>query len=246
MLSNWCEAADSNFISDQDAHIWSVDLSIPDPVYNLLFSVLHKEEQQRAERFHFERDRRAYVAVRGHVRFLLSRYLKRPPSDFMFSYNSYGKPFLKHESIRFNVSHSKERGLIAIDPSMEIGVDIEWMRPDFGGLKIAKRFFSETEIKELESLSAEERQKGFFNGWSRKEAYIKARGKGLAIPLSKFSVRLSPHAECALLSTEHDPEAIHRFKLSAIQIDPHYAAAVVTDINRKGIKLFRTNGLLPI
>ncbi len=239
MLTDWLNASSCDYtLLDQEIHIWKIPLTISDSHFNLFFSLLNAEEQIRAQRFYFDKDRRAYVAVRGHLRWLLGRYLAQSPVHFTFEYNAHGKPFLPDEKIHFNVSHSKQLGLIAFDPSEEIGVDIEWMRPDFGGLKIAKRFFSEQEVKELEQLDAKEQKNGFFNGWSRKEAYIKARGKGLAIPLSQFSVQLSPNKPCNLLSTAHDPQGVKRYRLKEIKTDPEYAAAVAFHKSRKRFKMF--------
>ena len=238
MLNNWLTASTCIFDLKQEVHIWKITLNILDERFLFFFSLLSKDEQERARRFHFDKDRRAYVAVRGHLRWLLGRYLAQNPLDFTFEYNAHGKPFLPENRIHFNVSHSKQLGLIAFDPLEEIGVDIEWMRPDFGGLKIARRFFSQQEVKELEQLDESDQKKGFFNGWSRKEAYIKARGKGLAIPLSQFSVRLSPNMPCTLLSTEHDPPAVQRYLLKEIKVHPEYAAAVAFHKSRKQFKMF--------
>ncbi len=238
MLSDWLNVSSCDYILKQEIHIWKIPLNLSDKRFNLFFSLLSSEEQTRAQRFYFDKDRRAYVAVRGHLRWLLGRYLARNPLQFIFEYNAHGKPFLAEENICFNVSHSKQLGLIAFDPSKEIGIDIEWMRPDFGGLKIAKRFFSEREVKELEELEGTEQKKGFFNGWARKEAYIKARGRGLAIPLSQFSVQLSPNRPCRLLSTEHDPPAVKQYLLKEIKAHPEYAAAVAFYKNRKRFKMF--------
>ncbi len=238
MLSDWLNAESCNFTLKQEIHIWKIPLNISERLFNLFFSLLSPAEKARAHRFYFDKDRRAFVSVRGHLRWLLGQYLNKNPLEFTFEYNTHGKPFLPENRIHFNVSHSKQLGLIALDPLTAIGIDIEWMRPDFGGLKIANRFFSEQEVKELEQLDKSEQKKGFFNGWSRKEAYIKARGKGLAIPLSQFTVQLSPNMPCKLLGTDHDPPAVHRYLLEEIKVHPEYAAAVAYNKNRKEFKMF--------
>ena len=236
--TTWLPQFACDFKLRTEVHVWRVPLNIPDKLLNQLFQLLNKDENDRANRFHFEKDRKRYISTRGHLRVLLGKYLKQEPDTLVFRYNKYGKPFLTDNSIEFNVSHSNDLGLIAFDQDQEIGVDIEWMRPDFGGLKIAKRFFSSEEVLELEALPPDEQAQGFFNCWSRKEAYIKALGKGLAIPLDKFSVNLSPGIKAVLLSTTHNPQALYNYKLFNIKTDPDYASALICDKSRNDVKLF--------
>lgn len=238
VLDQWESASSCDFNLSDQVHIWKISLTITDTQASYLFKILDKTEQQRAGRFHFKKDRKSYISARGYTRLLLGKYFDRSPAEFTFSYNNYGKPFLAELPVEFNISHSRALGLLAFDAEKSIGVDIEWMRPDFGGLKIARRFFSEEEVRELESLSEADQKQGFFNGWSRKEAYIKAVGKGLAIPLGKFSVSLSPYKECVLRSTNYDPEAIYTYKLLRVDSDPDYTSAVVVHQIRERFKLF--------
>ncbi len=236
----WLPATSCSFNLQKEAHIWRVPFSVSPDQMEAYKAVLDRDELQRAAKFHFEKDRTRYIVTRGQLRFLLSRYLNREADSFTFTYNPYGKPALNDSALHFNVSHSHEMGLLIFDRTYEVGVDIEWMREDFGGLKIAERFFSSDEINELKLLPHEQQVQGFFNCWSRKEAYIKALGKGLSIPLAKFSVTLSPGKKAVLLSTTHEPQALYTYKLIAIKADPAYAAAAVVHIKRKIIKLFNS------
>ena len=200
-LDTWLPYAACTFNLKEEVHIWQVSFLVSPEQIKKYQSFLDKDEIQRANKFHFEKDRNRYILTRGQLRFLLSKYLNKAPDRFTFIYNPYGKPALQDYAVHFNVSHSHEMGLLIFDEAHEAGIDIEWMRRDFGGLKIAERFFSIDEVAELKSLPPEQQRQGFFNCWSRKEAYIKAIGKGLSAPLAKFSVSLSPGKEAVLLST---------------------------------------------
>ncbi len=239
-LDKWLPFSSCNFDVREEVHIWRVSFSVSSSKIARFRAFLSADEIERANKFHFEIDRNRYIVTRGQLRFLLGKYLKRQADSFIFQYNKYGKPALSNSAMHFNVSHSHEMGMLIFDQKYEVGVDIEWMRKDFGGIKIAERFFSADEINELKLLPEEQQQQGFFNCWSRKEAYIKALGKGLSIPLAKFSVNLSPEKEAALLSTSHEPQALHKYRLFAVKADSSYAAAVVVHINRKQLKLFDT------
>lgn len=240
VLDTWFPFDSCDFNLQEEVHIWKVQFPASSTRFDKYRSFLSGDEIQRAQRFHFEKDRARYIITRGQLRYLLGKYLNREAKSLTFTYNKYGKPALSDFPIHFNVSHSYEMGLLIFDSKYEVGIDIEWMRKDFGGLKIAERFFSPDEINELKMLPEAQQLQAFFNCWSRKEAYIKALGKGLSIPLAKFSVTLSPGKEAVLLSTTHEPQALYTYRLVAILADPDYAAAAVVHIGRKQIKLFNT------
>ncbi len=241
VLAGWQSAVSCTFNLKDEVHLWRIsfdDLSEDNP---RLRAVLSAEETRRANKFHFKKDRVAFVAAHGYLRLLLARYLQVDPQLFVFTEGEHGKPFLKDYTLQFNISHSNRMGLLAFDAALPLGVDVEWMRPDFGGLKIARRFFSETEVEELSALEGKEQIEGFFNGWSRKEAYIKALGLGLSLPLDKFSVSLSPAKDARIIETTHDPKAMERWQLLAIDAAPEYKAAIVTSKHRKIIRLFEVD-----
>ena len=239
-LDKWLPFSSCNFDVGEEVHIWRVSFSVSSSEIAGFRTLLSADEMERADKFHFEKDRNRYILTRGHLRSLLGRYLNKEAGSFTFTYNKYGKPALSDSALHFNVSHSHEMGLLIFDQKYEVGVDIEWIRKDFGGIKIAERFFSADEIRELKKLPEEKQVQGFFNCWSRKEAYIKAAGKGLSISLAKFSVNLSPEKEATLLSTSHEPQALHTYRLLAIQAAPSYASAAVVHIDREKILLFDT------
>jgi 4'-phosphopantetheinyl transferase len=133
------------------------------------------------------------------LRELLSRYLNCAPSLIRFSKNAFGKPSLTAGELRFNLSHSNGMVLYVIGRGKEVGCDIEHCDPQLASEEIAERFFSPSEVASLRSVAPAERNRSFFNCWTRKEAYVKARGCGLSLPLDSFDVSLVPGEAAALL-----------------------------------------------
>lgn len=223
-------AACFSFSLDGSTHVWKITLQ-PDNMAGW-DQWLSTKEKERAARFAFDRHRNYYIAAHVQLRLLLARYLNVAAQEIEFFYNEFGKPFLTNRSLYFNLSHSHELGLVAVNSRYEVGVDIEWIRPNFDDLRIAKRFFSPDEADRLFALPATKQKEAFFRCWSRKEAYIKGRGLGLAIPLNQFDVSFEENEPTRLLSTAHDPAAVNEWRLFALYPDSGYAGAlVVNDFN---------------
>ena len=155
------------------------------------------------------------------------------PEQLRFNYNSWGKPSLSEQQgglgPRFNVSHSHELALYGFTRNREIGLDIEYMREDMAGEQIAERFFSRAEVETLRTLPASQQTVAFFNCWTRKEAYLKARGQGLTLPLDDFDVSLSPGQPAQLLSVKSGPQELSRWSLKELQPGQGYVAAVAVE-----------------
>jgi len=155
------------------------------------------------------------------------------PTQLRFSYGPHGMPNLADEfrksGLRFSLSQSEDLALLGVTSYRRIGIDIELLRPDFAYKEIAERFFSRQEIVKLLSLPAELRTQAFFNCWTRKEAYIKAGGEGLSLPLDQFEVSFTPEEEPALLSTCPDPTEANRWSLLELHPGDAYAAALAVE-----------------
>src|SRR6185503_16840317 len=194
-----------------EVHVWRAQLDLGDGPRAKLEQTLSADERARAGRFHFEKDRHHYIAGRGSLRAILGRYLDLEPDQVRFSYNAFGKPGLDpgahQSSLHFNLAHSHGLALFAFNRNRQVGIDVEWIRPDFATHEIALRFFSPPEVSALCSLPSSLQPTAFFNCWTRKEAFIKARGLGLSLPLDRFVVTLAPDAAPALLSAQGDPQA---------------------------------------
>jgi len=215
-------------IASREIHVWRAPLNCPDLLLQRLETTLAPDEIARADRFFFPLDRQHFVVARGILRQLLAGYLRRSPTDIEFAYHPRGKPYLAPSTgdppIAFNISHSHDMALLAFSVGRELGVDIERIRPDIAADEIASRYFSPQEVAELQSLPPEQRPEAFCLCWTRKEAYIKARGEGLQIPLVSFRVSLTPGQEVVLES----PDA-SRWWLRSLSPAPDYAAAVVAE-----------------
>lgn len=234
MDTTWLSPSTDLAITADEVHIWRAPLDVPDVLLERLWPTLSEEEQQRAQRFHFDHDRIHFVAAHGVLRAILGAYLKRPPSQLRFATTPYGKPFLTDTAgaasdLTFNLTHSHNLALIAVTVKRHVGIDVEFMRSEFVGEPIAERFFSRLEVAALRSLPPDSRIEGFFNCWTRKEAYIKARGEGLSMPLDQFAVSLAPGSPAALLQTATDPHELTRWRLETLAPAPGFAAAVAVE-----------------
>ena len=226
--SAWNAEPTSVVLRGREVHVWKVSLDRSETQIRQLRETLSPDERLRADRFHFQRDRDSFIAARGTLRQLLRRYLERPPGDIAFDYGPHGKPALRQDStnfsIRFNVSHSHGLALMAFSLGRHLGVDVESIRPDVATQEIAERFFSPREVAELQSLPAAMRAEAFFLCWTRKEAYVKALGEGLQIPLKIFHVGLTPSAPERLESADSD-----RWLLRSLRPAIGFVGAIVAE-----------------
>ncbi len=214
-----------------EVHVWRAVLDTSERHRKGLLATLSPDERARADRFHFERDRVHFITGRGWLRAILARYLETAPAALRFHYGPHGKPRLAgafSDRLRFNVSHSHGLALYAVAVDRELGVDIERIEPrlEHG---IAERFFSPGEVATLRALPRHVQREAFFTCWTRKEAYVKARGKGLTLRLDQFDVSLSPGEPAALLRTAGDPDEALRWSLRELAPGPGYSAALVAE-----------------
>jgi 4'-phosphopantetheinyl transferase len=206
----WSPAPKELIIADHEVHVWRAQLELPSSQVQRLRGILTNDELERADRFSFEIDRRRFIAARGILRSILSRYITIDPDHLRFCYNQYGKPFLAPEFssylLNFNLSHADCMALYAITRTMEIGIDVERVRSDVEYEEIAKHFFSVHEVAILRAIPTEKKPEAFYNCWTRKEAYIKAHGEGLSLPLDSFDVSFAPGEPPVLLMTKNEPQ----------------------------------------
>ena len=228
--SVWLSASTNPRASHDEVHVWRVSLDqLPASKFRAL---LGDDERMRAARFRFPEHRNRFTIARGALRTILGRYLEVEPAALQFSYGRYGKPALTKRfttrPINFNLSHSGEFMLLAVTSGREVGIDIELINPEFATSEVAERFFSRREILSLRSQARQLQTGGFFNCWTRKEAYIKARGEGLSLPLHQFDVSLEP-AGAALLDNRISPGEVSRWSLQELHPAPAYCAAVAVE-----------------
>lgn len=215
-----------------DVHVWFGFLDDLMPQFDSFFAILAADEVEKAGRFQFHRDRNQYVVARGLLRTILSRYSGIHPGDLRFCYGAHGKPALIAErgraDLAFNLSHAHQAVVCAVTRNRGVGVDLEYLREDISDPGLAERFLSPREAALLAKLPSCARQKTFLTCWTRKEAYIKARGEGLSLNLRSFSVfdfdELSPRLDIA-----SDPKEAARWTLVDLEVAASYVSALAIE-----------------
>ena len=215
-------------------HVWSARLDLDDTRIAPLAALLDPAETARARRFHFDRDRRRFIAARGILRTLLGRYLDVSPGPGLaFAYGGRGKPVVASpvlsgdDRVCFNVSHSDGRALFAFARGREVGIDLEaGARLGDDWPMLARRIFSVREQAELSAVAPERRRAAFLNGWTRKEAYLKATAQGIVDGLTSIEVTLDPLRPPELLSVPAG-QNVRDWALYDLRTDERFAAALV-------------------
>lgn len=237
------EPADSADLSRAEVHVWLIDLSASPSDLAILRNHLSPDEIERAERFKFDRDRDRYIMAHGQLRRILGSYLRIPPADLTFSCNPHGKPEIVRTNaardLRFNLSHSASAALIAVGEGRRIGVDLEYLDREVDCLELATRFFAPSEIEQLRAAPPESQRQAFFNCWTRKEAYVKAQGMGLQLPLTDFEVSLMPDQPASLVRTAADAREARRWRLQEIPLGRAYAGALAVEGHGWQLKCLR-------
>lgn len=202
------------------------------PRLSYLAGLLSEEETRRASRFRFDQDRTRFVVCRGTLREILASYLKIEPQTVEFTYGEHGKPYCMAPTgrivspIRFNVSHSAHYAIFAVSTS-EVGVDIEVIRPMPEMEALVERYFSVPERKAFYSVAPDLQLKAFLSCWTRKEAYVKARGDGLSNPLDQCNVSLAPSLPGRSVNAHGAPSDQLEWSLHSFDVFTDTVAALV-------------------
>jgi 4'-phosphopantetheinyl transferase len=231
-ISGWLEAPDEVELGREDVHVWSAALDVGPEFVGACAAILIEDERERAARFRFEKDRTHFIVARATLRKILARYLATEPTAIAFAAGAYGKPALATAGqgwLQFNLSHSGGWALYALARRRAVGVDIEAVRPMADAERVAERFFSLCEREDLRRLPKADRTEGFFRCWTRKEAYIKAIGHGLSMPLDKFDVSLEPGDAARLIRVVDQPDEAKRWALRELRPGPGLIGALVVE-----------------
>lgn len=220
-------------LARDEVHVSFVCLQAMSRHVDSLLEILVPDEVARAARFRFETDRNEYIVARGLLRRILGCYTGFAPHLLQFRYSSYGKPALAAEwggdRIAFNLSHSCGVAVYAVTRNRNVGVDLEYTNQYIEFDQMAKRFFSPREASLFLQLPAQEKRGAFFSCWTRKEAYVKARGGGLSLDLRCFDVTLAPGQPASLLRVAGDASEVQRWSLSDLPAPAGYAAALAAE-----------------
>src|SRR6266498_958158 len=221
--------SERSVLGPEDVHVWQA--SLHDRLMQHVAHFLSEDERERANKFRFYRDRNRFIIGRGLLRAILASYVGIAPQDLKFSYSDKGKPALAGitNTTRFNLAHSCEMAVYAVSLNRELGIDLEFLRDELADENVARRFFSPREVSTLFSIPVEKRKEAFFTCWTRKEAYIKARGEGLSMPLQNFDVAFEPGEPAALVRNHVDAKENLRWSMKALDVPPGYAAALVVE-----------------
>ena len=229
--SVWRSAPAGLALADDEVHVWRAALDISQSQLHVLEGTLGDTERARSQRLRKDRDR--FIAAHGTLRAIVARYLGADPGRLTFASRSpSGKPALSGEfakALRFNLSHSAGLGVYALSVNCEVGIDVERIRQDLDIDAIGRQFFSSREIEAISALPQSERLHAFFNCWTRKEAYLKATGKGLAVPLDQFDVSVGPGGPAELIRTAVDAEESSRWSLASIDAGAGYVGALAVE-----------------
>jgi len=198
------------------------------------YGLLSRDEKEKAQRFFFEKDRSQYVLARGVLRTLLGHYVNILPESVRFSYHAYGKPYLKnYPAIQFNIAHSEEMVIIALNYEDWIGVDIEYIERKIDVDNVAKRFFNEKEYSRLMSINEIEKRKLFFYQWTAKEAFVKAIGRGLAFDLANVEISLNVKKGPRIATLQDAGESPENWTLYSLDRIPQYTAVLAVKTQSK-------------
>ena len=232
-INSWLPAPDELSIKSNEAHIWRTDLQRSSARLSHFNNILSSDEQQRAQRFHSRKDRERFSITRGILRIILSGYIDVSPEQIELSYNRFGKPELSegmmNNGLQFNLSHSGGIALFAFCLDHRIGIDIETIRSGNTHLKVPERYFSPREVTALRSLPEDQQREAFYACWTRKEAYVKARGLGIPSSLKDFTVSLESGKPARLLESKSEPSDLNRWTLKDIDVGTGYKAAAAIE-----------------
>jgi 4'-phosphopantetheinyl transferase len=217
----WCSPPNSLTLGSGEVHVWRASLNRTEAQVEILKHTLAAEELRSAGRYRFHKDREHFIVAHGLLRTILARYLDMEPGQLRFCYGPHGKPALEVEpgedTLSFNLSHSHGLALFAVSRGRELGIDLEYVQAHLADDQIAERFFSPREVALLRGLPKDVQREAFFIFWTRKEAFIKATGKGVSLPLDQFEVSLVPGKPIVLSANGTHQEA-SRWSLQALDV----------------------------
>jgi 4'-phosphopantetheinyl transferase len=240
-LIEWSSSSSNPPLHDGTVHVWAWDCECPAQAFHRYISLLSSDEYFQMQRFRFEKDRIQYTVSHAILRVLLGRYLDTDPSSISFCRNEFGKPhlstILSAPKLAFNLSHTNRVGLLAIAADIEIGVDIEEIRPVECGT--VERYFSPQEQSSLTALEGNDWLEGFYNCWTRKEAILKAEGLGLDAGLDAFDVSLSPHVKPEVLEVRANSRLTSSWHLVELRPVHGFIGALATNAASASVACYR-------
>lgn len=241
MNSTWQRPNTFPVLADDELHVWKCGLLSDETDLASRLALLSDDERERASQFKVDRPRHQFIIARSTLRSLIGKYLEVPPGDVEFQLSDHGKPLLLNppRNLEFNISHSHELALLAFSWRISVGVDIEWLGRKIAHVDVSKRFFSQLEQEQLNSLPAEDHHRVFLECWTRKEAYLKARGSGLSRDTRTFSVSIAIDTNSQLLQDQIDPAAVQSWRIHPLQPQTEYCGALACESTIATVQFLR-------
>jgi 4'-phosphopantetheinyl transferase len=238
-------------ITSAEVHVWLAFYGeIDDERLHAAYrAVLSDEEKEREQRFYFARDRRRFLVTRALVRTVLSRYVAIAPADWTFSTNAYGRPAITNAEagdLSFNLSHTHSLIVLAVSRGRAVGVDVENVRDREVSIDIADRFFAPQEVEALGTVPPQKQQDRFFEYWTFKESYIKARGMGLSLPLDQFSFHYAGDRDVALAIDPELGDEAARWQFWQFRPTPEYLVALCAERDGERVPAVTVRRVVPM
>jgi 4'-phosphopantetheinyl transferase len=225
-----------------EVHLWSVSLDLKYDDLDTLERTLSTRELTKANRLRFEEDRKEYIAARGILRYLLSVYLHRSPAEIQLDSSPFGKPtviFPSQAKLRFNLSRRKKLGLYAFTYNENVGVDLENIQNDFSFEEVSRHCFTRSENAAINELPIAQRIAAFFTLWTLKEAYVKASGEGLSLPLNEVEILISKGKPKIFLCLEENPNRNKEWSLLSLVPNEGFIGALVFEGDLPNVRKYR-------
>lgn len=222
--------------------VWSYSLDAPSAILEQCRSWLSADEMARAGRFVSGRDRDRFVVAHGGLRDILGRYVSKAPATLRFHSSPTGKPMLYGEegaslALNFNLSHSNGRCVIALAAGIQVGVDMELIRQDVDGLKLANRFFAPAEHRAVAAAESAQQAATFFRYWVAKEAFLKFKGVGLQFPLERCRIAVSSDIKMATVDWTGTPDSVEQGLVRYLSLSDGWIGAVAAEGNDWAVRL---------
>ena len=236
-MNTWLLPPEHLRLMPHEAHVWSVQLENFFGRADELLECLSAEEVQQSQRFVNAQLTNSYIIAHALLRHVLARYVDCKPEALLIEKNPQGKPYLAHQNLEFNMSHTRGVALYAVS-HQAVGIDIELLARDMQIEDIAERFFTENEYKKICALDPGDRQAAFYRCWTLKEAFIKALGHGLTYGLDRFEVDFMSEGSRCLKNVEDPLQNPQDWDLRPLFYSQEYAAALATQGALNGLQCF--------
>ncbi len=216
-------------LTNKQTNLHIQNLDQPQDIVDHYEALLSAQELEKAYRFVFPEHQRRYIVARGRLREILAEYTGESPTDITFEYGEHGKPTLANnqETLYFNVSHSEEMAIYAINKTCELGVDIEHIKREVDLISVAERYFTENESQKILFQQGFDQTISFFNCWTRKEAILKALGQGLSFPLKDCEITVLPNEPAQVIQVEGHSDAAKQWSIHSFTPAENFIVAVV-------------------